>query len=206
MEVDKEILNEGRIIDAVLLALLAKKLFTPLTKWDAYTLGIIDKDYQNLFSLGYFEEIFISTEQAVDKETKMPIQGMTNLIFEFIEKSTIRKTIFRGNKHLPFAMLLDGIQIKRGDFFDVSAVHSDISVIKEKYVDKGYNYVKINYEVYQDEELKEKNQIDIIFNIEEGIETYIKEIILLSILAPNLCLLPILIEGLPHLHVCQMKD
>ena len=35
-----------------------------------------------------------------DEQTKAEIPGMLNLIFEMVEKPTIRKTIFRGNKNV----------------------------------------------------------------------------------------------------------
>ncbi len=141
-------------------------------------LSQVDKDYKNLFSLGSFEEIYISTETALDKESNMPIQGMIDLVFEFIEKSTIRKTIFKGNKNLPFASMLDAAKIKRGDFYDVASIHADMTAITEKYHEKGFANVKINFEIYQDEELKAKNQVDIIYTVDEGIESYISEIII----------------------------
>lgn len=139
-------------------------------------ISIVEKDYKNLLALGYFEEIYISTEDAFDKKTNRALPGMIDLIFEFIEKPVIRKIIYKGNTHLKYATLLEGIKLKRGDFLDVAKIHSDINVITEKYKEKGYSYVKIDYEIYQDELLKEKNQVDIIFKIEEGLESYIAEI------------------------------
>lgn len=141
-------------------------------------LNIIDQDYQALYALGFFEEIYVSTESAIDPETKMEIPGMLNLVFEFIEKPTIRKKIFRGNVNMSFGFLMDDINIKRGDFLDIGQIHSDISAIIDKYHSKGFNYVKVDYETFQNEELKEQNQVDIIFIIDEGLETYVSEIIL----------------------------
>jgi hypothetical protein len=39
----KELLTEGRWIDAAILLVLTKRLLTPITKMDAYKLGIVDK-------------------------------------------------------------------------------------------------------------------------------------------------------------------
>lgn len=138
-------------------------------------ISVVEKDYKNLFGLGYFEEIYISTEDAFDKDKRV-LPGMINLVFEFIEKPAIRKIIFRDNKHLPFASILEGIKLKRGDFLDIANIHSDINVITEKYKEKGFSYVSIDYEIYQDEDLKAKNQVDVIFKINEGLEAYIAEI------------------------------
>lgn len=141
-------------------------------------LGIIDEDYQRLMGLGYFEDIVITTDIAYDERTNQTIKGMINLIYEFIEKPTIRKIIFRGNQKVSYALLMKDITIKRGEFFDLSKVNSDISAIKNQYKERGFNYAKIVYELFQDEELKETNKIDLIFKIEEGIETYVSEIII----------------------------
>nr|HPO50275.1 POTRA domain-containing protein [Spirochaetota bacterium] len=58
-----------------------------------------------------------------------------------------------------------------------SAVINDINTVKDKYQKKGFAYVEIDYKIFEDEELKRLNQIDIIFNIKEGVETYVSEII-----------------------------
>ncbi|MCK4798030.1 MAG: hypothetical protein KAT05_11645, partial [Spirochaetes bacterium] len=175
---------DGKIINKIVfkgLKKAKKKEITPLITSKEGTLldlMLIDQDYQRLFSLGYFEEIYISTEPAYDKETKKLIPEMLDLIFEFIEKSTVRKTIFRGNKNISYGFLMDDITIKRGDFLDLASIHSDISAIIDKYHKKGFNYIKVDYEIFTNEELKEKNKVDLIFKIEEGIETYVAEIVI----------------------------
>ncbi|MBN2546640.1 MAG: hypothetical protein JXB50_12640, partial [Spirochaetes bacterium] len=175
---------ENKIIHKIILKGLKKVKIKDVlatiqsSKGSKLDLSLIDKDYKNLFSLGSFEEIYISTETAFDKESKMAIQGMVDLVFEFIEKPTIRKTIFKGNKNLAFASMLDSVKIKRGDFYDIASIHADMTAITDKYHEKGFANVKIDYEIYQDEDLKEKNQVDLIYKIEEGIESYISEIII----------------------------
>ena len=73
-----------------------------------FDLNLVNQDYQNLYSLGYFDEIIISTEKAYNEKTGEELEGKINLIFEFIEKRTVRKIIFKGNKGVIFATLLSG--------------------------------------------------------------------------------------------------
>jgi len=39
-----EVLQEGRLLDNVFLFLLVKRFITPIKKWKAYTMGLIDED------------------------------------------------------------------------------------------------------------------------------------------------------------------
>lgn len=175
---------EGKIINKIIFKNLNKakrKDILPLILTQEGTqvdLVLLDEDYQRLMGLGYFEDIIISSDTAYDERTKEPIKNMVNIIFDFIEKPTIRKIIFRGNNKVSYALLMGDVSTKRGDFLDLSKVNSDISAIKEKYKTKGFNYTKVTYETFQDEELKQTNKIDLIFIIDEGVETYVSEIII----------------------------
>ena len=174
--------DEGKVINKIIIKGLnkaKKKDVLPLIFSQDGTildLALVNEDYQRLMGLGYFEDILISTDKAYNEQTKAEMPDMVNLIFETIEKPTIRKTIFRGNKNISYGLLMDGITIKRGDFLDLSKIHSDISAVLEKYHKKGFNYAKVEYEVLQDDELKASNRVDLVFKIEEGIETYVSEI------------------------------
>lgn len=138
---------------------------------------LIDQDYKNFFDLDYFDDIIVKADKAMDDKGG-EIPGMINIIYEFKEKPTIRKIIFKGNNNIPYGYLIGDITIKRGDFVKRSTIVSDIYTIKDKYQKKGFNYIEVDYELFENEELKSKNQVDLIFNIKEGIETYISEIII----------------------------
>ena len=139
---------------------------------------LVEEDYQRLIGSGNFEDVSISTDKAIDEQTKAPIENMVDLTFNFIEKPVIRKIIFRGNKKVSYGMLIDAVTIKVGEFLDITKVNSDINAISEKYKKKGFNYMKINYEVFQDDQMKENGRIDLIFKVDEGVETYVQEILI----------------------------
>ena len=51
-----ERLNEGRMIDGIILLVLGTRLLKPFKKWDAYKYGIIDKDGNELRKPGHDKE------------------------------------------------------------------------------------------------------------------------------------------------------
>ncbi|OHD10729.1 MAG: outer membrane protein assembly factor BamA [Spirochaetes bacterium GWC1_27_15] len=175
---------EGKIINKIILKGLkkAKKkdvLATMMTKEQMpLDMVLIEQDYQNLIALDSFDEIEISTNEAYDETTKMPLPGMIDLVFEFFEKSTVQKIIFEGNNNIAYGFLIGDVTIKRGDFLKKSAIINDINILKDKYRKKGFTYVDITYKINQTDELKAKNQVDLVFVINEGVETYVSEIII----------------------------
>ncbi|MBR6199893.1 MAG: outer membrane protein assembly factor BamA [Spirochaetales bacterium] len=138
--------------------------------------SLLEQDYKNFFELDYFEDVIVKADKAVDPKTNLAMPGYINIIYEFQEKPTIRKIIFNGNDSIAYGYLIGDVSIKKGDFFRKSEVVADIYNLKEKYQKKGYNYVNIDYEVVENEELKLHNQVDIVFNVDEGVETYVSEI------------------------------
>jgi outer membrane protein insertion porin family len=137
----------------------------------------LEVEEQNLLALDYFEQIKFYEELAKDDAGNL-LPNMKDLIIEFYEKPTIRKIMFRGNKNISYGFLINDLTIKRNEFFNKSVVISDISAILERYYKKGYNYAEVDYELFSNEELEKLNQVDLIFTINEGIETFVQEIIL----------------------------
>ncbi|HOL56637.1 MAG TPA: outer membrane protein assembly factor BamA [Spirochaetota bacterium] len=178
-----EIEVEGKIVYKIIFKGLKKVKERELKSVQQFKEGmqfdpmLIDQDYKSFFDLDYFDDIIVKADKATD-EKGGEIPGMINIIYEFKEKPTIRKIIFKGNNNIPYGYLIGDITIKRGDFVKKSTIVSDIYTIKDKYQKKGFNYVEVDYELFTNDELKSKNQVDLIFNIKEGIETYISEIII----------------------------
>jgi outer membrane protein assembly complex protein YaeT len=173
---------DGKIIHNIIIKGIKKTPKKDITatmtvqEGNPFNMALVEQDYQNLMALDNFEEINISTGEARDQKTKSVIPDQIDLVFEFIEKPTIRKIIFRGNNNFGYGMILNELSIKRGEFVKKASIINDINSIKEKYNKKGYSYVEIQYQIFQDDSLKSKNQVDIIFNIKEGIETYVEKI------------------------------
>lgn len=170
---------EGKIIDKIILKGLikAKKreiLSTMMTKEGMpLDLSLLENDYQALMGLDSFEDIDVEAEEAVDEKTGAQKLGMINVVFTFIEKSSIRKILFKGNKSIGYGFLVGDVSIKRGEFENKAKIITDIASIEEKYREKGFNYAKVSYELKK----QEKNKVDLIFVIDEGTKSFVKEII-----------------------------
>jgi outer membrane protein assembly complex protein YaeT len=184
LNISSEENSEGKIIHKIIfkgikkakkkdvLTAISTKEKTPLN------LTVIENDYQNLIALDYFDDVAISTGPAYDENTKQQLPDNIDLVFDFIEKPTIRKIIFKGNQSIGYGFLINDITVKKFEFLKKSSIITDINTIKDKYQKKGFSYVDVKYEVFQNEELKSKGQVDLIFNITEGMETYVKDIII----------------------------
>ncbi|MCK4799263.1 MAG: outer membrane protein assembly factor BamA, partial [Spirochaetes bacterium] len=48
--------------------------------------------------------------------------------------------------------------------------------IKKQYQKKGFYFINVGHQLYQNTKLKKNNQLDLIFKIQEGMKTYIQEI------------------------------
>ena len=138
-------------------------------------LNLVEQDYIRLMELQYFDDFVISTEEVIKDDGTVDPDGI-NLVFECIEKPTISRIIFDGNKSIGVGFLIGDITIKNGDFVDKAILVSDIMALEKKYKEKGFNYAKVDYELNQTDALKAKNQVQLIFKIEEGPETFISEI------------------------------
>lgn len=139
-------------------------------------INLIEEDYQELMALNYFDDIIVSYDVAKDEKTGTTLPGMIDLIYEFKEKPVVKRILFKGNENMGIGFLRSYITIKANQFIKKSDIITDLIKIEEKYKEKGFNYVKVDYEIFQDEEMKKNLEANLIFNITEGPETYIESI------------------------------
>ncbi len=142
----------------------------------SFDISLVEQDYLSLMELNYFTDVEIFTEKAKDSRSKLELEGMIDVVYNFKEKPSIAKVIFKGQKAIGLAFLLGDVTVKQGDMVDKAAIITDVTALEKKYKDKGFNYAKVEYEIFENEQLKAKNQVHLIFNITEGLETYISEI------------------------------
>lgn len=159
----KSIVVEGtKIIDR---AAILNKLETKVgEKEDKNKLA---EDVKKIFKMGFFSDVYI------DREEK---NGEVYIKYIVKEKPYIREIKFNGNKDMSEDDLKALLTTKRFSFLDERKILADIDKIKKAYQDKGYYFAKVSYKI---EANKEKFQdMQIVFNIEEGEKVKIKEIIL----------------------------
>jgi len=141
-------------------------------------LAVLEEDYYALIGLDKFDDIKFLTEDAINEKSNLKIPGFVNLVFEFKEKPTVRRIIFKGNKNVSYGFLTTDIKIERNKFFSKSSLLTDINSITDRYKKKGFNNVKVDWELVENEEvLIKNNQIDVVINITEGMETYVSKIV-----------------------------
>jgi len=99
-------------------------------------------------------------------------QKNKNIIVEIVENPIIYETKFIGNKKIDEEILLSEITLKKRSVFSRSRLESDIKRINEIYVKSGRFLTQIEPKII----VKEKNRIELIYEINEGPKANIGEI------------------------------
>ena len=115
----------------------------------------ISKDLEKIYEMGYFDNIIVKKESH-DKGVKV--------IFEIIEKSTVRKIKFKKNKVFKDEELSDVVDTRTGSILNIHKLNSDINRIRLMYTEKNYHNCLVTFEAIP----LENSQSDIVFTIKEG--------------------------------------
>ena len=99
-------------------------------------------------------------------------QKKQKIIVEIVENPIIYETKFIGNKKIEEEVLLSEISLKKRNIFSRSRLESDVKRINEIYVKSGRFLTKIEPKII----FKEKNRIELIYEINEGPKANIGEI------------------------------
>lgn len=121
-----------------------------------------------LLSSGYFLSIG-------DIYVKEGAQTTTSVVLTIVvdkEKPIIKSVKYKGNKKLKAGDLTGKTNLKKGSPFDTNILSTAKAAIQEAYLAKGYLQVKVSAEY----EETEKNGINVVFNVEEGLPEIVREI------------------------------
>ena len=121
-----------------------------------------------LYALEYFDLIL---PQALPGD---PNNNTVILEFQVKEKPVVKNIIFTGNNRIRKGELLDTILLTKGDMVNKASIKLDAQSIEALYVEKGYIDAKASYTIEKDEE---SNSASIVFDIVEGDQTTISEIL-----------------------------
>lgn len=132
---------------------------------EPFTDSVFNEILDKLYALEYFEDINPYAKHNSDKNNDVL------LVFEVIERPVIKAVNFIGNKKIRNGELREQIKIKASDVFVESKVLLDERVIRNYYLSKGYTTSSVSHSVVQKD-----NGVEIVFNINEGSNTIIKEI------------------------------
>ncbi|MEF3254790.1 MAG: outer membrane protein assembly factor BamA [Deferribacterales bacterium] len=130
---------------------------------DELDLKKIDESVKKLYNTGLFLDIKVDLSFQEDK-----------MILTYIvkEKPFINKIYFEGNKELKEDKLKEVLKIKENSPFDKNVIEENLKEIRKKYEDNNFFNVKISYDI----EERGNNSVDIVFSIEEGVESKIHKI------------------------------
>jgi len=131
---------------------------------DIFNAKRISEDLKSVYSMGYFEDIRIESEDKPEGKI---------IIFKVKEKPTIRVINIKGNKIYEDEEIKEYLNIRTGSILNIFKINSNIKRIEEMYKEKNYHNIKVDYDLKQ----LEHNQADLEFIIEEGEKVQIIKII-----------------------------
>ena len=124
---------------------------------------IIREDIKNIYQMGYFKDIKVEIND-------LP-QGK-ELVFIVQEKPSIKEIIILGNEKIETSKIEEAMDIKPHSPFDLNSVKEYIKKIESFYQEKGFYLAKVDYQIKD----LEKDELKIIFKIEENEKVFIRKI------------------------------
>jgi len=141
-------------------------------KGDLVSENVLHADIQEIFNLGYFEDVTVDIIDLPPEEQ----DGMPRAIVTFLvtEKPIIHKIVFTGNKRLSSRTLRDDITSRAGEGLDQAAISADMTKIRSLYQEKGYADVQVEHFIKEKE--SSKNRSILTYYITEGNRILIAEV------------------------------
>ncbi len=133
---------------------------------DEFNVTKLSKDLKEVFAMGYFGDIQISTEET---------PAGHEITFTVQERDVIGKINITGNDKLLEDDIRAAIKIKSHSIVNDKAIQDSIANIRNLYREDGYFNCKVTVE--QTKSGTRKDRIDLTFVIDEGTKIFIKEII-----------------------------
>jgi outer membrane protein insertion porin family len=130
---------------------------------DLVTPEDIDRAMQNIFKLGYFDDISADMTE---------VQGAKILTFVVHELPLIRHIKFSGNDKLKKDKLRPLIKLRAPSIYNRSKIEASLKEIKNAYIEDGYYAAKIEADLQVDD----KNEATLTFEIVEGKKVLIRDI------------------------------
>jgi len=130
-----------------------------------YSSRLIRKDLKALYRKGFFEYVEVEAEDR-------PEVGLT-VIFRVKEKPLVTEIVIIGNKKIATDKLREKLTLKNRTILNESKVKRNALLLENEYKTHGYQDVKVEPEY----EKTKENEIKVTFNVDEGLEVVIREIL-----------------------------
>ena len=131
---------------------------------ELYNSDLLSENLKNIFKMGYFKDVHV--------QRKTRDKGI-EIIFNVLEKPSVRKIVFKGNQVYEDQEVQDSIATKTGSILNIFTINKDVSRIKKLYTEKNYHNSTIKYKLIN----LDHNQADIEFSISEGNKIRIEKMI-----------------------------
>lgn len=119
----------------------------------------MEQTLKDLFSTGYFMDVTLKKEGDV-------------LIINVVENASINKIAFEGNSKLKDDKILEEIHLRPREVISQTKIIAAQQIILELYRRMGRNAVTVEPKIIK----LDQNRIDLVFEINEGDVTYVKQI------------------------------
>ena len=139
-------------------------------KNDYYDADMLRKDVQSIYGLGNFDDVTLDVNE---------IPNGVEVIFHVVEKPTIKKIDFKGNKKLSTSKLRDTITLKENDPLDKLKLNVDVDKLITLYKDEGFAAAQVEPYTTADA----TNHVTITFFVTEGTQVLVDEVDLLGVKA-----------------------
>jgi len=130
---------------------------------DVYLPKSLADDLKTIYSMGYFDDIRIESEET---------PGGKAITFFVKEKPTIRVIHLKGNVVYDDDEIKEELDIKTGSILNIFKIQNNIKRIEELYQEKNYHHVGVSYKVLP----LDNNQADLEITVSEGSKIRIKSI------------------------------
>jgi len=152
-----EVQGAQHIEPDAILGKLSMKIGDPLIRDD------IRKNIQEIYSLGFFEEVEVTTE---------PREDGVAVIFHLMEKPFTVEVVFDGNDEISDDKLNEKNLVRSQVFLDKEQVKATVEKFRLLYEEKGYFHARIVPII----DMIENNQSRVTFYIDEGKQAHIRSV------------------------------
>lgn len=133
--------------------------YLSINEGDPFDAARIDKSLKSLFATGLFADVSIQRDGA-------------NLVVKVVENPVINRVAFEGNKHIDTDKLEPEVQLKPRTVYNRTKVQADVKRLLDVYRRNGRFAATVDPKIIK----LEQNRVDLVFEINEGPETYVARI------------------------------
>ncbi len=148
--------------------------FTWITDSNVLDRSKLDQDREKLTDF-YYNHGYM-TARVGEPEIKRE-QGGLVVTFDINEgpRFKVGSISASGEMVVPQKRLMEGMQLKAGDWFNREKLRQDLRMLHDVYADRGYAYVEVRPQI---KERADKNQVAINYSIKKGPKVYFERIII----------------------------